>query len=168
MLIDSLIGARITGLFVAEWETGTFNSADFIYELSDGRNIRLPDFYLTVTTIETCIPDSRHRRARISHDERNHYQKNLFGRMIVDILVPRDPELRCADSAAIKLDSGYYIMQESGAPQGIIPSVFLVDAVDLSELKSVFATREWLELNTHSEPTATEPSDAPKSRSRPV
>jgi hypothetical protein len=162
MLIDSLIGAQIIGLYVAEWETNTFNNADFIYELADGRYIRMPDFYLTVTHIETTAPDSRHRRARCSDDEQDHYRRNLFGRTIVDIVIPRDHEIRHADGAAIKLDSGYYLMQESGAPQGIIPSVFLVESVDMSEMQSVFETDEWLGLTSTDRAKATEPRDAPK------
>ena len=49
MLIDSLVGAKIVNIYVAEWERGTFNNADFIYELSDDRYVRIPDFYLSVT-----------------------------------------------------------------------------------------------------------------------
>lgn len=152
MLIDSLLGARITGIFVATWETGSFNNADFIYELGDGRNIRMPDFYLKVTEIETCVPESHHRRATCFEDEQEHYRANLFGRAIVDILIPRDPEIRNADATAIKLDSGYYVMQESGAPQGIIPSVFIVETIDMSELLSVFNTDEWQSLCVHKGP----------------
>ena len=146
MLIDLLIGSQIVGLYVAEWESNTLNNADFIYELADGRYFRMPDFYLSVTNIEFCQPDSRHSRASVSEDVRDHYQQNLFGRTIVDILVPRDPEIRHADAAAVELDSGYYIMQESGTPQGILPSVFLFEAVDMSELQSVFSTTEWSRL----------------------
>lgn len=147
MLIDSLLGARISGIFVATWETGSFNNADFIYELDDGRHIRMPDFYLKVTEIETCVPGSGHRRTRTFEDEQDHYRVNLFGRAIVDIMIPRDPEVRNADATAIKLDSGYYLMQESGAPQGIIPPVFLVDSIDMSALQSVFETEEWRGLS---------------------
>ncbi len=155
MLIDSLVGIQIVGLHVAEWETNTFNNADFIFELSDGRFFRIPDFYLSVTTIETCLPDSRHRRARVTEDEGDHYRNNLFGRTILDILIPRDPKIRHADAVAIKLDSGYFVMQESGAPQGIVPSVFLVDSVDMSELQSVFETKEWNALQTKQKGNAT-------------
>ncbi len=44
---------------------------------------------------------------------------------------------------ALKLDSGYYVMQMSGGPQGIVPSVMLFESVDLSELQSVIETKEW-------------------------
>lgn len=147
MLIDTLLGARITGVYVKAWETGGFNNADFIYELGDGRYIRMPDLYLKVTEIETCVPGSGHRRARTFEDEQDHYRVNLFGRAIVDIVIPRDPEVRNADATAIKLDSGYYLMQESGAPQGIIPSVFLVGSIDRSAVQSVFETDEWRSLS---------------------
>lgn len=142
MLIDSLIGVKIVGLYVAAWETGTVNNADFVFELSDGRYIRIPDFYLSVTTIETCTLESRH--LPVNEEWKRQYDPNLFGHAIVDILIRRDPEPRTADSAAIKLDSGYYLMQESGAPQGILPDVFLVEAVDPLEMQSVFETEEWI------------------------
>jgi hypothetical protein len=161
MLINSLIGAQIVGLYVASWETGTFNNADFVFELSDGRYIRIPDFYVSVTTVETCRLDSLHRPAQIVDELRDHYGKYLFGRSIVDILIPRDPDLRTADSAAIKLDSGYYVLQESGAPQGILPGVYLVDAVDLTELQSVFESNEWRAAVAAESRTATEPGGQP-------
>jgi hypothetical protein len=144
MLIDSLLGIHIVNTYVASWETGTFNNADFIYELSDGRYVRIPDFYVSVTEIESCKLESRHRP--VKDEWKNQYHANLFGRPIVDFLIPRDPEIRTADHAALKLDSGYYLMQESGAPQGILPDIFLVDAIDSSEMQSVFETEEWIAL----------------------
>lgn len=142
MLIDTLIGVRIVNIYVAAWERETFNNADFVYELSDGRHVRIPDFYLSVTHIETCTLEARHHP--VSNEWRRQYDPNLFGHSIVDVLIQRDPERRAADNAAIKLDSGYYLMQESGAPQGILPDVFLVEAVDPLEMQSVFETAEWL------------------------
>ena len=35
-------------------------------------------------------------------------------------------------------------MQESGAPQGILPETYLVDEIDLLEMQSVFTTEEWI------------------------
>lgn len=142
MLIDSLIGVQIVEIHVATWELESFNNADFVYELSDGRFVRIPDFHVSVTDIETCTLEPRHRP--VGDEWKSPHHPNLFRRSIVDVLIPRDPEIRTADSAALKLDSGYYLMQESGAPQGILPDVFLVEAVDLQEMLSVFETEEWI------------------------
>lgn len=142
MLIDSLVGVHIVNIYVASWARETFNNADFIYELSDGRYVRIPDFYACVTEIETCKLDSRHRP--VHDDWRKQYHPHLFGRAIVDILIPRDPGTRTADNAALKLESGYYLMQESGAVQGILPDIFLVETIDTAEMQSVFETEEWI------------------------
>ena len=160
MLIDTLIGVHIVDIYVAAWERDTFNNADFIYELSDGRYVRIPDFYVSVTDIETCTLEARHQP--VSNEWKRQYHPNLFGRSIVDVLIPRDPEIRTADSAAIKLDSGYYVMQESGAPQGILPDVFLVEAVDPLEMQSVFETAEWIATKASRARKATEQSGEPE------
>ena len=154
-MIDTLIGVHIVDIHVAEWERETFNNADFIFELSDGRYVRIPDFYVTVTVtqIETCALESRHRP--VNDEWKRQYSANIFGRSIVDVLIPRDPEIRMADNAAIKLDSGSYLMQESGAPQGILPDVFLVEAVDSLEMQSVFETEEWIAAKTSAAREAT-------------
>jgi hypothetical protein len=84
------------------------------------------------------------------------------------VLIQRDPEIRAADNSAIKLDSGYYLMQESGAPQGILPDIFLVETVDPLEMQSVFETAEWLAIKASRELRATEPSgqlEPPSTRS---
>ena len=160
MLIDSLVGLHIVDIYVAAWERDTFNNADFIYELSDGRFVRIPDFYVSVTHIESCVLEARHQP--VSHEWKRQFHQNLFGRAIVDVLIPRDPEIRAADSAAIKLDSGYYLMQESGAPRGILPDVFLVDAVDQREMQSVFETVEWIATKASRARKATEPLGEPE------
>jgi len=160
MLIDTLIGVHIVNIYVATWERETFNNADFVYELSDGRHVRIPDFYLSVTHIETCTLEARHHP--VSNEWRRQYHPNLFGHSIVDVLIQRDPEIRAADSSAIKLDSGYYLMQESGAAQGILPDVFLVEAVDPLEMQSVFETAEWLATKASRARKATEQSGEPE------
>ncbi len=160
MLIDTLVGVHIVDIYVASWEWETFNNADFIYELSDGRYIRIPDFYVSVTDIETCTLEARHQP--VSNEWKRQYYPNLFGCSIVDVLIQRDPEIRAADTSAIKLDSGYYLMQESGAPQGILPDVFLVEAVDPLEMQSVFETAEWLATKASRALNATEQSGEPE------
>lgn len=128
-MIDSLIGVHIVDVFVATWETGIFNAADFIYKLSDERYVRIPDFYVSVTHVESCTLECGYQP--VSHTWKKQHASKLIGRSIVDIFVPRDPECRAADTAAIQLDSGCYLMQESGAPQGILPETYLVDVIDL-------------------------------------
>ncbi len=160
MLIDSLIGVHIVDIFVAAWERETFNNADFIYELSDGRYVRIPDFFLSVTQIETCTLEGRHQP--VSDEWRRQYHPNLFGRSIVDVLIPRDPEIRMADNAAIKLDSGYYLTQESGAPQGLLPDIYLVEAIDSREMQSVFETAEWRAIKASQAPKAPAQSGEPE------
>ncbi len=50
-----------------------------LYLRARGRSILpLPDFYLTVTTIDLCQPSKHHRRARIGDAERNHYSRKLL------------------------------------------------------------------------------------------
>jgi hypothetical protein len=160
MLIDSLIGTHIVNIYVATWERGTFNNADFIYELSDGRYVRLPDFYVSVTEIETCELDARYRP--VNADWNNQYHPNIFGRPIIDILIPRDPGIRTSDNAALKLDSGFYLMQESGAPQGILPDILLVEAIDSLQMQSVFETEEWIAIKSIDAGTSTERSGDPE------
>ena len=90
MLIDSLVGMHIVDIYVDAWERDTFNKADFIYELSDGRYVRMSDFYVSVTHIETCTLEARYWP--VSNEWKRQYSPNLFGRQIVDVLIPRDPQ----------------------------------------------------------------------------
>jgi len=144
---------------------GSINYADFVLVSSSGLAFRMPYDDESSDWLEPVTPTKNHVAVTFPKSKQLHYRKLLWGADVVDILVPVDPDLRFPDSARIRLSSDWYVVACSGTPIGILPTIDITPGIATDE--------EMVSIWSLAGPSAVankadEPSDAPKSRSRPV
>lgn len=122
---DVLIGRTLVGLHAALWSSPQCNLAMFIYELDGDDYMMFPDCVRNGQFECWCVElnESFRRMTQIGNSENADIR--LFGNQVVDVLVPSQPEDRVPDSQFVLLSSGYGVSQESGAPIGILPGLYL-------------------------------------------
>jgi hypothetical protein len=138
-----LLARTLSSLWATHWSSDTCNLALFAYGLDDGSFAVFPEWptdkaYLECYLIdldESFVPFSR-----VTYGEVN--DPRVIGCVILDLLVPCDPATRFPDSQVLQLASGFGIAQESGAPVGILPSLYLTEGIE-DDMISMFATPEW-------------------------
>lgn len=133
----------LVSLWAAHWSSDTGNSALFSYGLDDGsfavfseeptERAFLECHLINLDHAFTPLPQVMYGRV---NDPR------LIGCAISDLFVPSDPASRYPDSQILQMASGFGIVQESGAPVGILPSLYLTEGIE-EDMISMFATTEW-------------------------
>jgi hypothetical protein len=115
----------------------------FAYELDDRSFAVFPEVPTHIAFLECLLIDLDQSFVPVSqvmygavNDTR------VIGCPISDLFVPCDPASRFPDSQVLQMASGFGIAQESGAPVGILPSLYLTEGIE-DDMVSLFATTEW-------------------------
>ncbi|MCA9038207.1 MAG: hypothetical protein KDA91_23945 [Planctomycetaceae bacterium] len=138
-----LLGRILVSLWGSHWSSVTCNQARFAYGLDDGAFVIFPVVPTESAFLECCLIDLDESFAPISQViYGNLNDTRLIGCEITDLLVPRDPTARFPDSQIVQMASGFGIVQESDAPIGILPSLYLTHG-SVEGMISLFATTEW-------------------------
>lgn len=138
-----LQGRTLVSLWGAHWSSDACNLALFAYELDDGSYAVFPEETTHRAFLECYLIDldqSFTPISQVTYGEVN--DARLIGCAISDLLVPRDSASRYPDTQVLQMASGFGIAQESGAPVGSLPSLYLTDGIN-KEMISIFATTEW-------------------------
>ncbi|XZE53085.1 hypothetical protein SH139x_004805 [Planctomycetaceae bacterium SH139] len=121
--VESIVGKRLTSIHCATWFTTTRMKANFVYGLSDATFVR---FGFWIDELKTCeevvLNDDYHEVVRPLYGNGDH-DPRWHNREIVDIVVPRDINLRHEDEQGLLLDSGLCIFQSTSEPRGCSPYV---------------------------------------------
>jgi hypothetical protein len=121
---EDVIGHRIKRILAdTTLSDDSLNFADFICELDNGVAFRLPYDDESEHWFVDVVPNANHKPLTFPKRHWWHYSRKLWRARISDVLVPADPELRFPDSARVALSSGWFLMQMSGAPIGILPCI---------------------------------------------
>lgn len=121
---EDVIGHRIKRIMAdTSLLDDSLNFADFICELDNGAAFRFPYDDESADWFVAVDPSTNHKAITLPIRQWLHYSRNLWRAMITDVLVPADPELRFPDFARVALSSGWFLVQMSGAPTGILPSI---------------------------------------------
>ena len=121
---DNIIGHRITAVLGdSSLSDKSINFCDFLYRTDNGQCFRMPGDDNSGELLASVEVTNSYERLNWPRESEAHYKRNLWNAAIVDILVPADPEKRYPDSGLIALSSGWYIMQYSCAPIGVLPFV---------------------------------------------
>lgn len=138
-----LRGRTLVSLCGAHWSSDTCNVALFAYELDDGSFAVFPEQPAHRAFLECYLIDLDQSFAPISqvtYGEVN--DTRVIGCAISDLFVPCDPASRSPDSQVLQTVSEFGIAQKSGAPVGILPSLYLTEGIEEGMI-SMFATTEW-------------------------
>jgi len=121
---EDVVGHRIRRILAgSSLSDDALNFADFICELDNGVAFRLPYDDESDNWFGVAVKNANHRTVTFPKRKWWHYRQRLWRAWITDILVPADPELRYPDSARVALSSGWFLIQVSSAPIGIVPSI---------------------------------------------
>jgi hypothetical protein len=147
---ELVIGRRIANILGdSTLSDGDFNFIDFVYVLDNDIAIRIPYDDESGDLLPQATVTPKHTRLVWPKDNPEHFKKNLWNATITDILLPHDPEERYPDRGIIKLSSGWYLTQLSGAPAGIAAAVYLQEEISPDPLISVWET-EHMSVNPDS------------------
>ncbi len=138
-----LRGRTLVSLWGAHWSSDTCNLALFAYGLDDGSFAVFPEGPTDGAFLECYLIDldqSFNLIPQVTYGDVN--DTRLIGCAISDLFVPCDPASRHPDSQVLQMASGFGIVQESGAPVGILPSLYLTEGIK-EDMISIFATNEW-------------------------
>ena len=125
---EDIIGKRIMHIMgdTSQSDDG-MNHCDFVYVL-DGLNcFRMPFDQSPEPLFRLIDMKFNHGHLYWPPEKADHYQRVLWSATIVDLLMVADPEERYPDTGASELSSGWYVVQVSGLPEGLMPSVQVVD-----------------------------------------
>jgi hypothetical protein len=123
-----IVGHRIAEVLAdSSLSDESYQYCDFLYVTDHGRCFRMPDGNPDYDMLSAATPPATCGPVHWPAAQQRHFQKRLWSAEITDILVVADPELRFPDTGAIRLSSGWYLVQSSGGPIGIGSAVFLVE-----------------------------------------
>ena len=140
--LTDIVGRRLVEILGDSSQADESRShCDFLYGVEHGLYFRLPWEVGSDDWITDVRPASGHGPVDWPRRKWWHYRTKLWAASIVDILVPLEPEYRSPDSGVIALSSGWYVVQCSGGPTGIMPYVDIVSKVrDVDSMVPVWDT----------------------------
>jgi hypothetical protein len=140
---STLLGRTLISLWAMRWSSNICDLALFAYGLDDNSFVVFPERFTHDAFLECHLVElgpSFSPVSAVTYGQIN--DSRLIGCAISDLLVPCDPSDRFPDSQVLQMSSGFGIAQESGAPIGILPSLYLTQGIETG-LISMFATTEW-------------------------
>lgn len=141
--VGFLLGQTLAGIHAYRWQSEWCDNALFAFQLQDHKSYILQ--YSPTRLFEcVCIELNQHFQptTQIHYDDPN--ESKILGQKIVDFLAPPDRELWSIDSLILQFSSGFGLSQETGAPIGTLPSLYLHDRGSDSELISLQDTSPWV------------------------
>lgn len=123
---SDIVGRRIANILGdTSLSDDSINFCDFIYQTDRGHCFRMPYNDETGDLLPAVTP-GLHLPVSWPRGKLWHYRWRLWTARIADVLVPANADERFLDTGVIALTSGWYIVQFSGAPIGIMPCVDIV------------------------------------------